>query len=282
MRSQISRLGTSALAALLVACSPASLLNLTVPRSGYRVVRDLAYGTDPRQKLDLYIPDGLKVPAPVILFFYGGSWDSGSKSWYLAFGQAFASKGIIVAIADYRVYPQVKYPAFIEDSASAFRFVHDKVAQYGGDPNRLFLAGHSAGAYNAIMLASDPRYLREVHADPAWIRGVIGISGPYDFLPLKSPELIDIFGGDRREETQPIRYITAKRPPILLVTGSDDTTVLPRNTKRMAARLRSFGTDVKEIVYPGVAHIGIILSVAKPFRARTTLREDIVTFVTTH
>jgi len=282
MRGQISRLGASALAALLVACSPASLLNVTVPRSGYRVVRDLAYGADPRQKLDLYIPDGLKTSAPVILFFYGGSWDSGSKSWYLAFGQAFASKGIVVAIADYRVYPQVKYPAFVEDSASAFRFVHENVARYGGDPNRLFLAGHSAGAYNAVMLASDPRYLREVHADPVWIRGVIGISGPYDFLPLKSPELINIFGGDRREETQPIRYIDAKRPPMLLVTGSDDTTVLPRNTKRMAARLRSFGTDVREIVYPDVAHIGIILSVAKPFRARTTLREDIVTFVTTH
>ena len=144
-----------------------------------------------------------------------------------------------------------------------------------------FSLGHSAGAYNAIMLASNPRYLREVHADPAWIRGVIGISGPYDFLPLKSPELIDIFGGYRREETQPIRYITAKRPPILLVTGSDDTTVLPRNTKRMAARLRSFGTDVKEIVYPGVAHIGIDpVRRQALFRARTTLREDIVTFVT--
>ncbi|HEY4125609.1 MAG TPA: alpha/beta hydrolase [Rhizomicrobium sp.] len=279
MRKTFARLGASALAVLLAACSPASLLNLTVPRSGYRVVRDLAYGTDTRQKLDLYIPDSLKAPAPVILFFYGGSWQSGEKAWYLAFGQSFASKGIIVAIADYRLYPKVKYPAFLDDSANALRFVHEKVASYGGDPARLFLAGHSAGAYNAIMLVADPHYLQDVHGDVNWVRGVIGISGPYDFLPLKSADLIDIFGGDRRVDTQPITYIDAKRPPMLLVTGSDDTTVLPRNTKRMAAKLRSFGTDVKEIVYPGVGHIGIILSIAKPFRSRTTLRDDIVNFV---
>jgi acetyl esterase/lipase len=282
MRKTFARLGASILAALLAACSPAALLNLTVPTTGYRVVRDLPYGTDARQKLDLYIPDGLKAPAPVILFFYGGSWQSGEKSWYLAFGQAFASKGIVVAIADYRLYPKVKYPAFVEDGARALRFVHEKVSAYGGDPARVYLAGHSAGAYNAIMLVSDPRYLHEVGGDIGWVHGAIGISGPYDFLPLKSADLIDIFGGARRPETQPITYIDARRPPMLLVTGADDTTVLPRNTKRMAAKLRSFGTDVKEIVYPGVGHIGIILSIAKPFRSRTSLRQDIVDFVNAH
>jgi acetyl esterase/lipase len=245
-------------------------------------MQNLAYGEDARQKLDLYIPEGLKAPAPVILFFYGGTWQSGEKSWYLAFGQAFASKGIIVAIADYRLYPDVRYPAFLGDGANALRFVHDRVASYGGDQERVFLAGHSAGAYNAMMLVADPRYLREVHGDLSWVRGVIGISGPYDFLPFKSADLIDIFGGDRREETQPINYIDAKRPPMLLATGSDDTTVLPRNTKRMAAKLRSFGSEVKEIVYPGVGHIGIILSVATPFRSRTRLRDDIVDFVNAH
>lgn len=282
MRRKLAKLGATALATLLTACSPAPLLNLMVPRSGYRVVQGLAYGADARQKLDLYIPDGLSAPAPVILFFYGGSWQSGERSWYLAFGQAFASKGIIVAVADYRLYPHVKYPAFLDDSAHALRFVHEKIAAYGGDPARLFLAGHSAGAYNAMMLASDPRHLREVHGDMGWIRGVIGISGPYDFLPLKSADLIDIFGGNRRTDTQPINYIDAKRPPMLLVTGSEDTTVLPRNTKRMAEKLRSFGSEVKEIVYPGVGHIGVILSLAKPFKSRTSLRADIVDFVNKH
>ena len=126
-----------ALFAPLEACSPVVLLNMTVPRSGYHIQKDFVYGNEPRQKLDLYIPDGLNAPAPVLLFFYGGSWQSGQKDDYLALGQAFASKGIIVAIADYRVFPQARYPAFLNDGAAAFSFVHDQIANYGGDPSRV-------------------------------------------------------------------------------------------------------------------------------------------------
>src|SRR5215475_12766126 len=138
---------------LLTACSQAAL-NLVAP-GGYRVVRDLAYGADPRQKLDLYVPDKLTGPAPMLLFFYGGSWTGGNKALYPAFGQAFASKGIITAVADYRLYPQVRYPAFVEDGAQAFAWLHTHATQYGGDPGGLFLSGHSAGAYIAVMLAAD-------------------------------------------------------------------------------------------------------------------------------
>lgn len=256
-----------------------ALLDLLVSRRGYRVVRDLAYGPYPRQKLDFYVPNGLKEPAPVILFFYGGSWQSGDKSWYRAFGEAFTSKGIVVAIADYRLYPEALYPAFIEDSALALRFVRKHVPEHGGDPARLFLAGHSAGAYNAMMIVCDPHYLSELGGDSLWVRGLIGISGPYDFLPLKDDKLIEIFGGDRRAETQPITYVARTYPPMLLVAGSKDRTVSWKNTKRMAAKLREFGNDVTEIVYPGIGHIDIILSVARLLRGRTTLREDIADFV---
>ena len=152
------------LAWLLSACSPFAAVNLLVPKSGYSVRRDIAYGGDPRQKLDVYIPDGLKGPAPMLLFFYGGSWESGKRGDYLGFGQAFASKGIITIVADYRLYPQVKFPAFMEDSASALAFVHAHGGDYGGDPKRLFVSGHSAGAYNAVMLGSDP----EISAAP-WV-----------------------------------------------------------------------------------------------------------------
>ena len=259
-----------------------SALNLLVPRSGYHIVRDLPYGGNPRQKLDLYVPDGAAANRPVILFFYGGSWDSGSKDCYLAFGQAVASKGIVVAIADYRLYPQVRYPAFLQDSAHAFAYVHAHVAAYGGDPDRIFVAGHSAGAYNAVMLAADPEYLRAAGADPAWIRGVIGIAGPYDFLPLEDKNLVTIFGGADRPETQPIQYIDGKRPPMLLVAGTADTTVLPRNTLRLAAKLRSYGSPVEVKTYPGVGHIGIILSLAPGFRGKTSLRQDMIDFVETH
>jgi acetyl esterase/lipase len=272
--------GAGMLAIMAVeACSPAPLLNLIVPRDGYHVLRDLAYGTDARQKLDLYLPDALKRPAPVILFFYGGSWQSGKKSDYLAFGQAFASRGIVVAVADYRLYPTVRYPAFVEDGARALTFLHAHVAQFGGDPARIFLEGHSAGAYIAVMLASDRSYLRKAGADPDWIHGVIGIAGPYDFLPLVDNDLIAIFGGADRPETQPINHIDGPRAPMLLATGTDDSVVGPKNTFHLEARLRSWNSPVKVITYPGIGHIGIILSLAPGFRGTTTLRGDITDFV---
>jgi acetyl esterase/lipase len=267
------------LSALLAACSPISVLNLAVPRTGYHVVRDLAYGADPRQKLDLYVPDAPPPKMPVILFFYGGSWESGTKNLYLALGQAFASKGIMVAVADYRLFPQVRYPAFLEDGANAFTYVRTHAARYGGDPARLFLAGHSAGAYNAMMLVADKRYLQKAGADVGQVCGVIGIAGPYNFLPLTDKNLITIFGGADRPETQPITYIDGKRPPILLAAGTDDTTVSPRNSSDLADKLKSFGSSVRLVTYPGIGHIGIILSLAPGFRGRTSLRSDIIQFV---
>jgi acetyl esterase/lipase len=149
------------LTALLAACSPSpALLNILVPKSGYHVVRDLAYGADPRQKLDVYVPDHPAGKAPVLLFFYGGSWQFGSRDQYRAFGQAFASLGIVTVVADYRLYPQVTYPAFVADGAMAAAWVHNHVAQYGGDPQRLFVSGHSAGGYIAVMLGAEPDYLK--------------------------------------------------------------------------------------------------------------------------
>ena len=266
---------------LLSACSPA-LLNMIVPRGGYSIHHDLAYGPQPREKLDIYVPDGLTAAAPVILFFYGGNWDSGAKDVYLAFGEAFASMGFVVAIADYRLYPAVKYPAFLDDGARAFRFVHDRAAQYGGDPARIFLAGHSAGAYNAIMLVSDPHYLKAVGADISQVRGAIGLAGPYDFLPLTDPGLIAMFGGRARKDTQPISYIDGKRPPMLLAAGTGDETVDPGNSTRMAAKLKGFGSPVEVKLYPGIGHIGLLLSLVRPFRGRTSLRDDMANFIRAH
>ena len=276
----LAKMAAALLTLVVGACSPA-LLNITVPRGGYSVHRDLVYGPAPREKLDIYVPDGLMAPAPVILFFYGGNWDSGSKDLYLAFGQAFTSEGFVVAIADYRLYPAVKYPTFLQDNAAAFRFVHDSAAQYGGDPGRIFLAGHSAGAYNAIMLVSDPHYLKDAGADISQVRGAIGLAGPYDFLPLTDPGLITMFGG-QRPETQPINHIDGKRPPMLLAAGTGDETVDSGNSTRMAAKLRSFGSPVAVKLYPGVGHIGLILSLARPFRGRTSLRDDMANFIRAH
>jgi acetyl esterase/lipase len=266
----------------LSACSPAPLVNFLVPRGGYDVHRDIAYGADPRQKLDVYVPAGLKAPAPVLLFFYGGSWQSGHKSDYLAFGQAFASAGIVTVVADYRLYPQVKYPGFVEDAAGAPAWVHAHASAYGGDPARVFVSGHSAGAYNAVMLASEPKFIEKAGGDPNWIKGVIGIAGPYDFLPLVEDAYIDIFHGARNADSQPINHVTGPRPPMLLVSGSADAVVDPGNADRMAARLKAQDSEAKVVHYPGVGHIGIILSLAPWLRGRTTLRQDMLDFLRSH
>lgn len=267
---------------LLRACSPVSVLNLMFSHSGYSAHSDLAYGSDPRQKLDLFVPEHLSAPASVMLFFYGGTWQSGTKALYRPLGPVFASRGIIVAVADYRLYPQVRYPDFVRDGALALKFVREHVAQYGGDPGRIFLCGHSAGAYIAVMLASDPAYLKEVGGNFSWVRGAIGIAGPYDFLPLHRKDLVALFGGANRAETQPISHVDGKRPPMLLTAGSGDTTVDPANTARMAEKLQAFGSAVETKTYPGVGHLGIILSLAPGLGPQTTLRDDILRFIATH
>jgi acetyl esterase/lipase len=282
----------AALTALLASTLLPALIYLALPKAGYHMVRDLAYGAGQEQKLDLYVPDGLsgglkpgrdpKNLAPVLLFFYGGSWQSGSKDQYRAFGEAFASEGFVVAVADYRLYPQAKFPAFVEDGARAFRFLESHAAIYGGDPKRMFVSGHSAGAYNAIMLAADPRYLKAAGSDISHLRGAIGLAGPYDFLPLTDPALIAMFGGKDRKETQPIAFVDGPRPVMFLVSGTDDQTVGPRNTANMAARLRHFGSPVEVKFYPGLGHIGLLLSLARPFRSLSSLRADMAQFIRAH
>ena len=178
----------AALVALVAsACSPVAVEHHRAAQRLQRSPRPGLWSRSAPEKLDIYVPDGLKQPAPVILFFYGGNWDSGSKDLYLAFGEAFASEGFVVAVADYRLYPQVKYPAFLEDGAAPFALCSSMPRNMAAIPGGIFLAGHSAGAYNAIMLVSDPHYLKNAGADISHVCGAIGLAGPYDFLPLTDP-----------------------------------------------------------------------------------------------
>ena len=259
--------------------SPFTIINLLVPRAGYHIHRGLAFGAEPRQKLDIYVPFALPAPAPVVLFFYGGGWISGNRANYLAFGQAFASAGMVAVVADYRLYPQVKYPGFVEDAAGALAFVRAHASVYGGDPGRIFLAGHSAGAYNAVMLASEPKFLAARGGSLDWIRGVIGIAGPYNFLPMSDPVYVDMFHGTNNTDSMPVHHVDGPRPPMLLISGSNDDTVRLCNTNDMAERLRNFGSDVKVVVYKGVGHVGVILSLVRVFRGIAPLRQDMLDFM---
>ena len=250
-----------------------AVVDARVPRTGYRVERGLAYGPERRHCLDVYVPD--RPQGPVLVFFYGGSWQSGSRSLYRAVGEAFANEGIVTVVADYGLYPEVKYPTFIEDGALAARVVRDHATTWGGDPKRLFLAGHSAGAYIAVMLGVNPVYLAAQGLAPSDLAGIVGIAGPYDILPLYDPVLIDIFGGARNMATQPIKHASPAAPPMLLVHGTADKTVGAGNSRRLAARLGR----VELIEYAGVGHAGILLSLAHGRRHRTSLHADMLRFL---
>lgn len=258
--------------------APMSRLKPLIPFLSFEAHRGLAFGQDPRQRLDVYVPRNLQAAAPVLLFFPGGGWTGGQLGKYWALGQVFAAAGIVTVVAGYRLYPQVKYPAFVEDAAAALAWVRDHVPGYGGDPARLFVSGHSAGAYNAVMLASEPDFLAAKGGTFDWIRGVIGIAGPYDFLPLQEAHYIDMFHGRDNQDAMPVYHVTGPRPRMLLVTGTQDHTVSPENTTRMAARLRSVDSPVREFHYRGAGHVGILLSLLPGLR-RTPLRRDMLDFI---
>lgn len=264
---------------LLHGCSGATLLNAWVPHSGYLLHKNIAYGAHPREQLDIYVPDDLTPKAPVIVFFYGGSWKKGSKDDYRFVGQAFASKGYITVIADYRLYPEAYFPDFMEDAAKAVVWVHAHIENYGGDTHKLFLAGHSAGAYNAIMLTVNDSYLASAGGKQQWIKGAIGLAGPYDFLPFTDPDIISIFSKKPAKLTQPIHFVGPKLPPILLLTGDADTEVYPKNSINLAKKLGDYENEVKTHIYPDVAHIGIVLALADGFRSKAPALDDIDMFI---
>jgi acetyl esterase/lipase len=272
----IASLGLLSLTA--AACSPLGLLNGMAPRR--RAAHDIAYGTAPRQRLDIYVPERLAAPAPVVVFLYGGGWDSGSKEMYRFVGGALAAQGFVTVIPDYRLYPAVRYPTFIEDCAAAFAWTTAHAAAWGGS-DRFVLMGHSAGAYNAAMLALDGRYLAQAGA-AARPRATVGLAGPYDFLPVGTAELRAIFGYPTSPETQPVDHVDGRNAPMLLLAGTRDTTVLPRNTERLAAHIRAAGGPVTARLYPNIDHREIVGALGQPFRFLCPTLADSADFIRAH
>ena len=270
----------------LAACSPPALLTgldrLTPGDSGRQVASGVAF--TPQLKLDVYAPSGrVARPLPVVIFYYGGGWVGGSRAGYGFVGSAYASKGFVTVIPDYRLVPGVRFPAFLEDSAMAVKWTRDHIADYGGDPKRISLAGHSAGAYNAAMIALDGHYLRDIGVDPAIVRSAALLAGPYDFFPFTEQRGRDALGAwPRSEETQPIHFAHAGGPPMLLAAGTADDIVQPRNSEALAARLRQLGVPVELKLYPGKSHVDLAKSLSKPFRDTTPALADSVAFMAAH
>ena len=212
-----------------------------------------------------------------MLFFYGGSWDSGQKSDYLFVAQALAARGLTVVVPDYRLYPEVRFPAFVEDGARATRWAADRLG-----PDKLFVMGHSAGAQIASLLAANTPYLADASVDRLKLRGLIGLAGPYDFLPLTSRRLIDTFGGADRPEIQAITFAQAPLPPALFVHGEADTTVRPRNSQHLADAWRRAGAPADLTLYPDVGHIAIISAFSDLLSGGAPTRDDVLRWIDAH
>jgi acetyl esterase/lipase len=279
MRGWVQRIAIGV--AIAVASLMIALINGFVPFTGYVLRKDEAYGTGDRRSLDVYLPKTESRDRTIIVFFYGGSWQSGSKEMYRFVGQAFAARGFVTVIPDYRVYPEVRYPGFVDDAAQSVAWARSHAASLGGDPHRIFLIGHSAGAYIAAMLAYDPTWLGKVGLDPKRdVSAMVGLAGPYDFLPLKDPTLMEIFGPTAtRDATQPINHVSPGAPPAFLVAGSADKLVDPGNSTRLADRLKEAGDSVQTAAYPGIGHIELLLSIAWPLRFRTPVLSDVDTYL---
>lgn len=247
--------------------SPVMLLNRFAPTRHLKIELGVVYAAGSRHQLDIYSPKQAG-SAPVVVFFYGGGWEEGDRDYYRFAAAALANMGVVVVVPDYRVYPQTVFPGFVEDGALAVRWTFDRIAEHGGNPRRIFLMGHSAGAHIAAMLAFDRRYLAAHGLEPGRdLAGIIGLSGPYDFLPLHSEVLKTIFGPpETLARSQPIEFVDGSGPPALLITGGGDRTVDPGNTTRLAARIRSKGGVVRDITVPHIGHAPVLGAIAAPLR----------------
>lgn len=271
-------------AATLYGCKSALFGSIALVGShSAQVTSGIVFDTEHALKLDVYRPANV-TSAPVIVFFYGGSWQSGERAWYRYAGEALAKEGFVVVIPDYRKYPQVQFPTFVDDAANAVAWTRANAATYGGDPQHLFVMGHSSGAHIGALLVTDARYLAKVQMKPRDVSGFIGLAGPYDFAPFRDPELVAIFGSGsvKQSAAMPGSYIDGDEPPMLLLQGAADTTVDPSNTRKLTAALQAQNEPVETKFYPGVGHAKIALSLSPLLRSSTTALADTADFIHRH
>ncbi len=285
----------AAAAVLLAWAGPAlagaglGLLNAVATLRGHQGPADQSYGPLERQRFDIYRPGASKEPAdaatgtPLIIFLYGGSWSMGSRSEYRFAGEALAAQGFTVMVVDYRLYPEVHYPDFLQDCARAVAYGLEHAADLGADPRRVFLFGHSAGAYNAAMLALDPRWLRARGHSPNELAGWVGLAGPYNFLPIGDPGVRLVFDWPATSpDTQPINHVAdlARPLPVFLGAAARDETVHPaQNTEPLADDLRARGAALTLKIYDRVNHATLAGALSWPLTALAPVLADTTAFI---
>ena len=272
------------LVAVLSGCAGETLLlplNWGEPGAQVITTTDLAYGGDMRQTLDIYRPQGVQ-QAPVMVFWYGGSWQQGSKGYYQFVGQSLARRGFVTILPDYRLAPDHPFPAFVQDAASAVRWARDHAEEFGGDPSRIYISGHSAGGHNALMLALDSQYLRTVGLTPSDLAGVVSLAGPTGLENLRGEALKGVFPRAIPDDAFSPVALAARHaelaPPIRLMIGLDDDVIHASSIARLADAIRAGRGSVTVKAYPGIGHIGLMLGFAAPFEGTSHVADDLARF----
>ena len=262
-------------------CTQLGLLTLNTAASfgDYSRHTGLAYGPAPANTLDLYLPPH-PAGAPIVVFFFGGGWNSGDKSSYKFVGAALAAAGVIAVVPNYTLYPEAKFPRFMQDAAQSVAWTRAHAREWGGDPDQLYLVGHSAGAHIAVLLALDQEYLQQVGGSQRWLRGVVGLAGPYDFLPFTEAYLNDLFGPAADfARSQPINFVRADAPPMLLMHGLRDKRVSPNNTRSLTAALQAVDGRVRTRYFPQAGHGDLVAAFSIAERRRLPVLPDILAFI---
>ena len=263
---------------VFVSCAPITFLNTITPSGSYTLAKNVSYGDDKRQALDIYQADKPRANAPTLVFIHGGSWSDGNKNMYKFIGEAFASEGYTIAIPNYRLYPQVKYPAFVNDTAAAVAFI---AKRYADRP--ILLMGHSAGAYNAMMITVDPTFLKAQGVDVCkTIVATIGMSGPYGAFPLVDDPYPIIFPDLHQGTDGPVHIIKGPTPPVFLPIGDKDTTVSPKHGRVLAERITARGGKAEFKLYPGLNHTDVAKVMSRYFDDDSTLKADMLAFIEAH
>ena len=249
--------------------------------SSVQTSEPIRFGNDPDQVLVIAQPQAsADTPRPVVIFIHGGSWAKGNAVDYAFAARNLAGKGYVAVSAGYRLVTGGEYPAMLEDGAAAARWVVDNIADYGGDPTRISLIGHSAGAYNAVMLALDRKWFDAAGVDQNAIKGAIGLAGPYDFLPLDGEGTRNAFGkAEDLAATQPINFARKDAPALLLLTGDADTTVRPRNSTALAKAMTEAGRPTEVRQFPGMSHAAIVMALSRPFEGDGAVKQAVFDFL---
>lgn len=252
-------LGMMLFSFIATACSQAKFSVANAPSITFNgeIVKDIPYGDLDRQRLDIYKPANLaeRGSAPVIVFFHGGRWTDGNKDQYKFVGMALANKGYITVVPNTRLYPQVKFPAFVEDAAKAIAWTADNIDWYKGRKQNIFLSGHSSGAHIAALAVTDERYLQAYGKTPSVISAFAGLSGPYDFTP-EAADLKDMFGPPSNYPNMQIStFANGNEPPMLFIHGGEDETVKIENLKKAKQAILNANGRVETQIYPDANHI---------------------------